>query len=257
MSGGKGRNRPAPFYPAADDRLTLGPELRSNGLGSEAPNPDQRILVTGGAGYIGCVLVPRLLERGYRVRVLDRLYWGEEPLAGVPRTASSSWWPTCATPAERLDGVDGVIHLAGPLERPDGRVRPRGQLADERASRPRRSGGACVERGHRALRVRLVVLALRRPAAGHARRERRRSSRAAPTRPRSATARSGCSSWPTRASCPVILRNGTVYGWSPRMRFDLVVNTFVKDALLEGRLAPRRRLDVAPAGGRAATSPTR
>ena len=40
----------------------------------------KKVLVTGGAGYIGCVMVRQLLEKGYSVRVIDSLKWGGESL---------------------------------------------------------------------------------------------------------------------------------------------------------------------------------
>ena len=78
-----------------------------------------------------------------------------------------------------------------PVERPDRGVRPEGQLADERR-RHREPCPGVRRAGHRALRVRLLVLALRRPAAGHARRAGGDRGLRRVRRPPSATARSGC-----------------------------------------------------------------
>ena len=119
---------------------------RTNGLAPEAPEPGQLVLVTGGAGYIGCVLTERLLERGYHVRVLDRLYWGGKPLAHVVDRIELVVADVRDMPASALDGVDGVIHLAGLSNDPTAEYDPEANwqmnaIATETLARN------CVERG--------------------------------------------------------------------------------------------------------------
>jgi nucleoside-diphosphate-sugar epimerase len=97
----------------SDDQIIKTPERRGNGLSEAAPNPGQRILVAGGGGYIGCVLIPRLLDRGYRIRLLDRLYFGEDGLDGFRDRIELVCADVRDIPSDALDDVDGVINLSG------------------------------------------------------------------------------------------------------------------------------------------------
>ncbi len=76
----------------------------------------QTVLVTGGAGYVGAVLVPKLLERGYRVKVLDLYLYGDRVLdavAGDPKLEQVKGDIRDRTLLERImPGSDAVIHLA-------------------------------------------------------------------------------------------------------------------------------------------------
>ncbi|MCA9187619.1 MAG: SDR family oxidoreductase [Planctomycetales bacterium] len=77
----------------------------------------RRVLVIGGAGYIGSALLPKLLGHGYDVRVLDMLMFGDEPISDVLDHANLEVLrgdfrdPVAVVSA--LRGVDTVVHLGG------------------------------------------------------------------------------------------------------------------------------------------------
>lgn len=75
-----------------------------------------RILVTGGAGYVGSTTVPMLLEKGHKVRVLDNLRFGGQGLLPCCQNRSFELMQgdVCdpAAVKKAVEGVDAIIHLA-------------------------------------------------------------------------------------------------------------------------------------------------
>ncbi len=74
------------------------------------------ILVTGGAGYVGAVLVPKLLAKGYRVKVLDLFIYGDNVLKSQNKnpglTVVKGDIRDRALLESELSDIDVVIHLA-------------------------------------------------------------------------------------------------------------------------------------------------
>lgn len=75
-----------------------------------------RVLITGGAGYVGSRLVPKLLEAGYKVRVLDLYLYGDDVLESVKGNPNLEEVKGDMRDEETLrkviPGCDAVIHLA-------------------------------------------------------------------------------------------------------------------------------------------------
>ena len=194
-----------------------------------------RILVTGGAGYIGSVLVPKLLERGHEVRVLDRMFWGLPHYAEAPNVELVNA-DVRRMPEGVLDGIDAVDHLAGFSNDPTSEYSPDANW-QMNAVATETIAHLCHASG-----VRRLVFGSSCSLYDGADRGEELLDEESDIHPRGAYATSKRFAEEALLAAagghfePVILRQATVFGASERMRFDLVVNAFVKDALIRQKL---------------------
>lgn len=201
------------------------------------------VLVAGGAGYLGCRLVGQLLERGYRVKVADKLLFGRENLTGlVDRLELITGDLRDASPA-LVEGCDAVVNVSGLSNDPTANYHPEANRAMN-TDAAIHLAALCREAGvpRYVLASSCSVYYTELPADEIFTEE-------TPIDPQSHYSKSkfdaerGVLPMASASFAPVALRKGTLYGWSPRMRYDLVVNTFTKDAFRDRRL-------IVHAGGR-------
>jgi len=199
----------------------------------------KKVLVIGGAGYVGCVLVDELLAKGYSVRVLDRLFFGREPAEGfLDRVELVEEDMREFSPAH-VEDCNAVINIGGLSNDPTAEFNPR---ANEEMNT---HASVKVAEVAREAGVSRLIFASTASIYDRGVGEEVRDlllDEEAPVEPRAAYATSklaaerGILPLAGEGFAPVAFRQGTVFGFSPRMRYDLVVNTLVKDALAEGVL---------------------
>jgi nucleoside-diphosphate-sugar epimerase len=204
--------------------------------GSRVPDP-LSVLVVGGAGYIGSVLVRKLLERGWRVRVLDRLLYGEESLSELYGREGFELlegdFRNVEAVVRAVQGMGSIIHLGAVVGDP-----------------------ACALNGDFTFEVNLAATRMIAEAGkGYGIRRFLFASSCSVYGARDETLDERSSLAPlslyastkieserlllslvSASFSPVLLRFATVCGLSPRPRFDLVVNLLAAQAAREGKI---------------------
>jgi nucleoside-diphosphate-sugar epimerase len=215
----------------------------SNLVRAETPKrrPDKEtirnVLVIGGGGYIGSALLPKLLDRGYRVRLLDLFIYGPEAIKDVlkhPRLEIvQADFRQVNRVVEAMWNMDAVIHLGAIVGDPacalnedltvEVNLMATKMIAEvAKGSGVRRFIFASTCSVYGASDEILDENSLLNPVSLYAR------SKIASERVLMDMADSDFA--------PTILRFGTIYGQSGRTRFDLVVNLLTAKALIDGQI---------------------
>ncbi len=198
----------------------------------------ETVLVIGGAGYLGSVCCRELLDRGFAVRVLDALLFGDDGIADMYGHDHFSLLQgdmrSVGTLVDAIDGVDAVIHLGGIVGDPSCEMAPQKTLEYNYHAAVL---AASICQYHQ---VNRFVFASTCSVYGKS---------ATPAQPLTETdslnpvslyaktkidAEGAICELADENFSPTIFRLATVYGQSPRMRFDLVGNILPAKAYTAG-----------------------
>lgn len=190
------------------------------------------ILVTGGAGYVGAVLCENLIQKGLPIRIFDQFYFGKEPIKSLSTQAEIVEGDIRNFPEKILDDVDTLIHLAAISNDPTADFAPEANHQINTISTIKLAKIA------KKMGVKKFIFASSCSIYDLGKTDGvKLQSEDAKVKPTAAysvskfAAEKGLLALADENFCVVILRKGTVFGFSPRMRYDLVVNTMVKDGL--------------------------
>ena len=194
---------------------------------------NKKILITGGAGYIGSILTRLLLEKGYSIRILDKMLWGEESLIEIishPKLEIIKGDITNhAIFSEIMQGINAIIHLAAIVGDPACKKEP------ELATAVNLIASKVLFETAKFNKVQKFIFASTCSNYGKMPDPNMYVNETSPLKPVSLYAELKVAfeecllNSLSNGIIPTSLRFATVYGISPRMRFDLTVNEFVRD----------------------------
>lgn len=189
-----------------------------------------KILIIGGAGYVGTRLANYLHKKGNDVCVIDKFWFGDFLLPNILKIEQDLW----KLKYTDLIGYDSIVFLAGLANDPMSLFRPDLNYIENAAS------PAYIAYIAKLAGIKKFVYASSCSVYGYTKNKiLNENSLIQPSYPYGISklqSEYGIMSLQDDTFKPIILRKGTICGWSPKMRYDLVVNTMVKDSIINKKI---------------------